>query len=1121
MRNDVTRAASFVPEPRSNETISPSRWRRASRPPDRRPRRRRALSLLSLPVVLLAALAGWLGWHLSRGPLDLGLLRPRLVAEVTARLPPGYRADLSGVGLALERGGLSVVLQGARLLDAAGTPLVSAPRTEVVFDPWAMLTIGFQPRSIVVDGATIRLDIPGSRPAPQNADEQGLSLPAITGALDAVLAAAGALDAVTLTRTRLVITERTIGRSLRYPDVSMTLRRTAVRGGVSLALDLGEGELDAKLTPDAQGGRMLDLTARNLSLADIVVALSPDQPPPDVAGLLGGEASLAIAVDGSVSAGHLALQAGAGHWTINPDVHPFAFDAANLALHWEPTEQVVSIDRLELRAGPGHALATGQARPPQDGEHGAWIIALKAPGMDLAGATAEIPRFRLDTAALDLRFDPTTHRIGLDRLALESPDIHVTAVGSFTFEGRSPGVGLAITAGPMPAAAVKSVWPFFVSPEARTWFIRNVSTGTLESGTLNLALPTSVLAVPHGTPPVLPDESVAGNFTLSNFEVKPIDTLPPISHASGEVVMTGRHLALTVDSATIETAPKTDLQLSKGRYAIRDLAESPAHQDISLHLGGDARAVADLMTRPPLAQVSRGAAPDPAGVTGQAELDVILGFPITGDLKPEQVTYAVLGRLNDVSIGSFAGAKLDGANLKLSILPGTVSVAGTGVMSGTPVTVSYSKPDQGRPDLGLTMTLDDKARARRGFDTGSRLTGPVAIKVRLQSGEDATAVYAVEVDLTAARIAELLPGWQKPAGRPAKASFAWHPGGGGGEVHGFALDSGSVSVHGDAVVGADNALRRAVLKTVRFSAGDDAQAVVDATDTGWRVSVRGHTLDVRPMLQSLQRRDPGGKPAPAGKGPDISADVQLDDALGFGDENLSNLAIVASVRNGAIQRLDADARLGTGSFSARRNSLAGASPQLRIEVGDAGAMLRFLNLYTKVRRGTLQAVISPTLASMGGVVSMRDFEVRNEPALGQVYSSLNAPRPGQDASDGPAGSGTRFSRLRLVFARTADQLSIQEGVVWGPQIGANVSGTVDYTSGRLGLTGVFVPAYAVNNLFSRIPLLGPLLGGDQHEGLFAISFKVAGSLDKPVLTVNPLSAIAPGFLRKLFEFQKG
>jgi hypothetical protein len=43
-----------------------------------------------------------------------------------------------------------------------------------------------------------------------------------------------------------------------------------------------------------------------------------------------------------------------------------------------------------------------------------------------------------------------------------------------------------------------------------------------------------------------------------------------------------------------------------------------------------------------------------------------------------------------------------------------------------------------------------------------------------------------------------------------------------------------------------------------------------------------------------------------------------------------------------------------------------------------------------------------------------------------------------------------------------------------------------------------------------------LLGGGQYEGLIAVNFRISGQATAPTLTVNPLSAVAPGFLRKLF-----
>jgi hypothetical protein len=216
-----------------------------------------------------------------------------------------------------------------------------------------------------------------------------------------------------------------------------------------------------------------------------------------------------------------------------------------------------------------------------------------------------------------------------------------------------------------------------------------------------------------------------------------------------------------------------------------------------------------------------------------------------------------------------------------------------------------------------------------------------------------------------------------------------------------------------------------------------------------------------------------------------------------------------------------------GNFGAR--GIAGAmrdsgngSSEIYVETVDAGSLLRFLDYYTHVQGGVLQAALTPTLDRTAGQIFMRDFEVTNETALGQYRNSLQ--RSGRSEADAIVraedSDSARFNKLRLTFDRTPDSLNIAEGVVWGPEIGANLSGTIDYRADRVNLTGTFVPAYALNNLFSQIPVLGAILGGGRNEGLFAINFKVTGSVSAPTLTVNPLSAIAPGFLRKLFEFQK-
>ena len=70
------------------------------------------------------------------------------------------------------------------------------------------------------------------------------------------------------------------------------------------------------------------------------------------------------------------------------------------------------------------------------------------------------------------------------------------------------------------------------------------------------------------------------------------------------------------------------------------------------------------------------------------------------------------------------------------------------------------------------------------------------------------------------------------------------------------------------------------------------------------------------------------------------------------------------------------------------------------------------------------------------------------------------------------------------------------------------------------MRGTFVPLYGLNNMFGQIPIVGLFLGGS-NEGLLGVTYEVVGPPGAPVLRVNPISAVAPGLLRKFFEFPSG
>jgi len=97
---------------------------------------------------------------------------------------------------------------------------------------------------------------------------------------------------------------------------------------------------------------------------------------------------------------------------------------------------------------------------------------------------------------------------------------------------------------------------------------------------------------------------------------------------------------------------------------------------------------------------------------------------------------------------------------------------------------------------------------------------------------------------------------------------------------------------------------------------------------------------------------------------------------------------------------------------------------------------------------------------------------------------------------------------------------VRDGVLRGPILGATVEGNIDYARDQVAMRGTLVPLYGLNNMFGQIPIVGLFLGGGSNEGMFGITYEVSGTTSNPRPMVNPISAIAPGVLRKFFEFRE-
>ena len=221
----------------------------------------------------------------------------------------------------------------------------------------------------------------------------------------------------------------------------------------------------------------------------------------------------------------------------------------------------------------------------------------------------------------------------------------------------------------------------------------------------------------------------------------------------------------------------------------------------------------------------------------------------------------------------------------------------------------------------------------------------------------------------------------------------------------------------------------------------------------------------------------------------------------------------------------------SGSLSGNigRAALAGSltavgnDRKLTLDSGDAGAVVRGLTGFASLRGGKLDldAILpgrangpkDPNAADFQGTVILRDFKVVNQPFLARLFSAGSL----TGFADLLGNDGVTFDKMTLPFVVKGDMITIEEATAAGPATGFTSDGYVDRAKNEIVLKGSLIPAYGLNSVLGNIPLLGDVLVSKKGEGIFGMTYSVRGNLDEPRISVNPLSVLTPGILRRVFE----
>ncbi|MBA3446208.1 MAG: hypothetical protein H0T56_01125 [Pseudaminobacter sp.] len=778
----------------------------------------------------------------------------------------------------------------------------------------------------------------------------------------------------------------------------------------------------------------------------------------------------------------------------------------------------LEIDRLAIDTGRNSYEFNGAVGPrPRSGNAGerpAYRYELVSTRAVLAPGDSPEPALDL-LAHISGSLDAEATMLVADQIALKSGTGEVLGSGAVDFvDGKAPGIAVAFTVHDMPVAHVKQLWPWFAAAKARGWVLDHFFGGRVADGRVQFRVMPGRLG--NGVP--LSAQEVSGRFDVEGARFDTAGLIPPVRDANGRVEFRGGDVDVSLSSGTVYLPSGRSVAATNGRLLIEKANRPPVIGALDIDVAGDAAAITELASYEPInAMRFIGAVPE--DFSGQVSGNVKADIPLQKGVDKRTLDWLVALDYTGLSVEKpFDGQKLSDAEGSITIDPSKAVMAAKGMLNGIPAEIALVeplRPEGAERQRKVQLVLDDKARDALAPGLSAMVSGAVKIDLDAQDGKK-----RIKADLTDAKLDIPWAGWSKGAGVAATASFVLETSEGNTRLSDFSLKGKSFAIDGAATL-SNGSLASARFTQVTLNRGDDVAVTVERSGKSYAVGISGSAFDARSLIKRMTS-DAGLGAKTTGSGA-ISVDVDVKTLAGFHGESLSNVKLGYKGQGSKVNGLEVEAVSSSGGAVTVRNSSEGGSRKLQMQSADAGAILRFLNIYEHMEGGAINLSLSGSGdGPMKGRVDATNFWVVNEPKLASIVST--APAGGERSLNQAVRSDIDTSRVQFERGSTridkgSGYLKLANGVLRGPLIGTTFQGTLYDKNGRMDMTGTFMPAYGLNRIFGELPIIGVILGNGRDRGLIGVTYKLEGDAKAPRLQINPLSIIAPGIFRSIFEYQ--
>lgn len=702
-------------------------------------------------------------------------------------------------------------------------------------------------------------------------------------------------------------------------------------------------------------------------------------------------------------------------------------------------------------------------------------------------------------------------QIDIDTVDLKNSELHIVSSATATRKDDGWYIDMVAKQNGLALKNLYKYWPVSLASETREWVTGSITRGTSPEAVAVVKLTPADMAAD-----LLPDGFLRASIQVKGATVRYLPGLEPVKNVSGMVHFSGQTMSADVGGGSL----LSDSTLVRAKVAVPDLNHPNVPMRTDLSLDANAKDVASILSHKAFT-FDDGLKLDMASLSGRMKGQLDLDFDAFSGVSGNNDSFDVSGVGYDIDVGleNISQRKLMGA-YDISGFSGNLTadasgfgLTGKGSMNASELDIAVKQASGQEVHVSAKGAMTRANLVGLGMPDRKEIgEGTIAFDASFILGKDSTILESVVLNMqnVALTIADI--SWQKARGVASTLTIS--PVDPQKQRYRISHKGGDLALNGEMALNAKtSALEGLQLKQVKTAKNDFA---LEYTQQGnaMRVQISGARFDnsasyTSPSSQTSENNILADFPR-------LHLTLDLAEFVLVPGQPFRAIKGTLDCYAGPCVSANLSAKTGDkGTISAIISSASG-SRKLDINASDAGELLRAVDLTDKLNGGRLQFdgtyddAQAPAL--LNGKLFITSFNVKQSQILARLFSVASL----SGMANLLTGSGIDFEKLRADVTHKQGVFTLKEGRANGASTGYTTEGTIDTRKASLNLKGVLVPAYAVNSIIGKIPLIGAIAGGE-GEGLISFNYRVKGSYNDPQVSVNPLSGLTPGFLRGIFD----